>query len=125
MDALADVHIQKKKTVDGETLGLGGVEGAFLSHSVPCPLTFDDPEYIPLLLFLQYLTQLEGPFWRQLRGQGLTYGYSMHIKLNECLLYFTLYRSTNVVDAFKQFKAITVSVDCALFLVVVVVGGGN
>lgn len=33
----------------------------------------------------------------------------MFIRLNEQLLFFTLYRATNVVAAFKQFKMITVS----------------
>lgn len=35
----------------------------------------------------------------------------MFIKLNEQLLYFTLYRATNVTAAFKQFKMITVRID--------------
>lgn len=56
---------------------------------------------------MQYLTQLEGPFWRQIRGPGLTYSYNMFISLHEQLLYFTLYKSTNVAAAFKQFKLIT------------------
>lgn len=136
-----DYHLRKKVISEGQTLGLGCVEGAFFNHAVPCPIDINSPDYIPLMLFMQYLTQLEGPFWRQLRGQGncfssifwiwfffnlqilqstysemtffkgLTYGYNMFIRLNEQLLYFTLYRATNVVAAFKQFKTITVSMN--------------
>lgn len=40
---------------------------------------------------------------------GLTYGYNMAIQLSERILFFTLYRTTNVIDAFKQFKIITVT----------------
>lgn len=137
-----DYHLRKKVISEGQTLGLGCVEGAFFNHAVPCPIDINSPDYIPLMLFMQYLTQLEGPFWRQLRGQGkfflqiieieiffdlqlthsemnlfkgLTYGYNMFIRLNEQLLYFTLYRATNVVAAFKQFKTITVSIEfCVL-----------
>lgn len=66
-----DYHLRRKSLLDGQTLGLGCVEGAFFAHAVPCAISINDPEYIPLMLFMQYLTQLEGPFWRQLRGQGI------------------------------------------------------
>lgn len=104
-----DYHLRKKVISEGQTLGLGCVEGAFFCHAVPCEISLGDPDYVPLMLFMQYLTQLEGPFWKNLRGQGLTYGYNMFINLNEQLLYFTLYRATNVTAAFKQFKTITVN----------------
>lgn len=65
-----DFHLRKETIGDGQTLGLGCVEGAFFCHAVPCAVGFNDPHYIPMMLFMQYLTQLEGPFWRQLRGQG-------------------------------------------------------
>lgn len=94
---------------DGVVLGLGCIESAFLNHAVHCPINIDDDSYIPLMLFMQYLTQLEGPFWRVIRGQGFAYSYNMHLNLHEHLLYFTLFKATNLVAAFKQFKSITVS----------------
>lgn len=66
-----DYQLRREVIPEGQTLGLGCVEGAFFNHAVPCPITINDPDYIPLMLFMQYLTQLEGPFWRQLRGQGI------------------------------------------------------
>lgn len=68
-----DYNLRRESLLDGQTLGLGCVEGAFFCHAVPCPITINDPDYVPLMLFMQYLTQLEGPFWRQLRGQGKVY----------------------------------------------------
>lgn len=65
-----DYILRRKSLLNGQTLGLGCVEGAFFCHAVPCPITINDPDYIAMMLFMQYLTQLEGPFWRQLRGQG-------------------------------------------------------
>lgn len=65
-----DYQLRKEVISEGQTLGLGCVEGAFFCHAVPCAISIHDPEYIPVMLFMQYLTQLEGPFWRQLRGQG-------------------------------------------------------
>lgn len=102
-----DYNLQKSTLDDGVVLGLGCIESAFLCHAVRCPIKIDDDSYIPLMLFMQYLTQLEGPFWRQIRGQGLAYSYNMFINLPEQLLYFTLFKATNVVGAFKQFKLIT------------------
>lgn len=94
---------------------MGCIEGAFLCHAVHCPIDIHHEAYMPLMLFMQYLTQLEGPFWRQIRGQGLAYGYQMYVNLHEQLLYFTLYRATNVISAFNQFKSITVSSIYSLF----------
>lgn len=46
--------------------------------------------------------------WRQIRGQGLSYGYNIYPRPNEGLLYLTFYRSTNIVAAYKEAKSIVV-----------------
>lgn len=106
------IHPQSSfaKTNQGTVVGLGCIESAFLYHAVPCIDNFSDPDLPVLMLFLQYLTQLEGPLWRQIRGPGFAYGYNLTPRPNEGLLYFTLYRATNVVAAFRETKAIIVSV---------------
>lgn len=102
-----DYKLRKSIVSDSQILGLGCIEGAYLVHAVPCPIDLYDDAYVPLQLFMQYLTQLEGPFWRQIRGQGLAYGYNITVKLHSQMLVFTLYRATNVIAAFKQFESIT------------------
>lgn len=92
--------------ISGVILGLGCVESAFLFHVAPCTTDFTDPDLPAMLLFLQYLTQLEGPLWRQIRGQGFAYGYSILPRPNEGLLYLSLYRATNVFAAYKETKTI-------------------
>lgn len=92
----------------GTVVGLGCIESAFLYHAAPSISSFSDPDLPALMLFLQYLTQLEGPLWRQIRGQGFAYGYNLMPRPNEGLLYFTLYRATNVVEAYRETKEITV-----------------
>lgn len=104
---IRDYKLRKSIISDSQILGLGCIEGAYLVHAVPCPIELNDDAYVPLQLFIQYLTQLEGSFWRQIRGQGLAYGYNMTVKLHSQMLIFTLYRATNVIAAFKQFKSIT------------------
>uniref|UniRef100_A0AAG5D1U2 Peptidase M16C associated domain-containing protein n=1 Tax=Anopheles atroparvus TaxID=41427 RepID=A0AAG5D1U2_ANOAO len=96
------------KPLAGVVVGLGSVESAFLFRTCRSIIDFNDPDYVPLLLFLQYLTQLEGPLWRQIRGQGFAYGYNIVPRPNEGLLYFTLYRASNVVAAFKEAESIMV-----------------
>ncbi|EAT39319.1 AAEL008862-PA [Aedes aegypti] len=91
----------------GVVVGMGSVESAFLYQSSKAITDFNDEDLAPLLLFLQYLTQLEGPLWRQIRGQGFSYGYNIVPRPNEGLLYFTLYRATNLVAAYKEAKSIT------------------
>lgn len=95
---------------NGVVVGLGSVESAFLYQSSNAIKDFNDADLAPLLLFLQYLTQLEGALWRQIRGQGFSYGYNIVPRPNEGLLYFTLYRASNVVAAYKEAKSITVCV---------------
>lgn len=85
-----DYRLRKATVSPGQTLGLGCVEGAFLCHAVPCSITIDDSAYIPLMLFMQYLTQLEGPFWRQIRGQGKIYKLFLISSQNQFYNFFSL-----------------------------------
>jgi Zn-dependent M16 (insulinase) family peptidase len=55
-----------------------------------------------VMVYMQYLTQLEGPMWKQIRGQGLSYHYRMYMKPETGLLYFILAKSSHLVDAYKE-----------------------
>lgn len=39
--------------------GIGSVESSFLCQTTPCIKDFNDADLAPLLVFFQYLTQLE------------------------------------------------------------------
>lgn len=95
-----------KNGVNGTVIGMGSVESAFLFHTVEAINNFLSPDLPALMLYLQYLTQLEGPLWKQIRGQGLAYGYTIAPKPNEGLLLLSLYRASNVIAAFKETKRI-------------------
>uniref|UniRef100_A0A336KC94 CSON007777 protein n=1 Tax=Culicoides sonorensis TaxID=179676 RepID=A0A336KC94_CULSO len=95
-----------EKGYSGCILGMGCVESAFLYSAVNSINDFMSDDLPPLMLFLQYLTQLEGPLWRQIRGPGYAYGYNIVPRPHEGLLSFGLYRSTNVVAAYKEAKRI-------------------
>jgi Zn-dependent M16 (insulinase) family peptidase len=76
--------------------------------SVQCD-SFSDPrspELAPLLVAIEYITALEGPWWRKIRGRGLSYSYSLSHSLGRGVLSFGLFKATDPVAAFKVAKGI-------------------
>jgi len=92
-----------------KTVGLGCVESAFLSRSVPAITDFNHEDLPPLMLLIQYLTQLEGPMWRKIRGAGLAYGYFMYPSVAKGQLYLSLFKATHPVKAYQEAKQIAES----------------
>lgn len=90
----------------GCIVGVGSVESSYLVQVVPSIASATDPDLPALMLFLQYLTQLEGSMWRQIRGQGYVYGYSVIPRPHEGLLSLMFYKATNVVAAYKETRTI-------------------
>ncbi|PRP76487.1 hypothetical protein PROFUN_15157 [Planoprotostelium fungivorum] len=91
----------------------GAIETGYLSRSVPSITSFTDPDWAPLLVAIEYLTALEGkafllphltitgPFWKKIRGLGLSYGYSVDASVEDGLLYFSLTKSTDIPKAYS------------------------
>merc|ERR1712079_136420 len=91
--------------------GLGSCESSFLSRTAPVSgLTSPrHPDLPALMLAIQYLTQLEGPMWRQIRGAGLAYGYFMFPSTNKGQLFLSLYKATHPLKAYEEAKRIVMS----------------
>eukprot|EP00927_Polykrikos_kofoidii_P013205 TRINITY_DN15735_c0_g1_i1.p1 TRINITY_DN15735_c0_g1~~TRINITY_DN15735_c0_g1_i1.p1 ORF type:complete len:1115 (+),score=199.42 TRINITY_DN15735_c0_g1_i1:60-3404(+) len=60
------------------------------------------PELAPLLVAIEYLTALEGPFWRKIRGKGHSYGYSMYHSLETGSITFSLTKATDPLAAYAE-----------------------
>ncbi|CAH2066403.1 unnamed protein product, partial [Iphiclides podalirius] len=90
----------------GFVVGVGGVESSFVVQLSPGPLGYGLADTAPLLVALNYFTQLEGPMWRLIRGGGLSYGYGVRSAAAEGRLVFSLYRATNTVAAYTKAKTI-------------------
>jgi len=86
----------------GVIIGIGSVESAYLIQSAPCITSVTDPDYVPILVLIQYLTQLEGPIWRQVRGLGLAYDCSIFLDPDSGLIYFSFSRAAHLVKGYRE-----------------------
>ncbi|RZC37564.1 C05D11.1-like, partial [Asbolus verrucosus] len=96
----------KLEPLQGCIIGMGCLESSFFHQTVESICSYEDPDLPALMLYLQYLIQAEGPMWRQIRGKGYAYGYTMMVKPHEGLLYLVFSRATNVVGAYMEAKEI-------------------
>ncbi|GFR13936.1 uncharacterized protein C05D11.1 [Trichonephila clavata] len=98
-------ELLKPETEDGPLgliVGIGSVETSHLLKCAPCVTSYTDPDYAPLLVLVQYLTQLEGPMWRQIRGLGLAYYYDIFLDPDTGLIYFLLGNSIQLFSAYTE-----------------------
>ncbi len=53
------------------------------------PAHYDDPDAPVLMVLNEYLTTMEGLFWKQVRGSGLAYGANLRMDIeagmNHCI----------------------------------------
>ncbi|KLO20262.1 hypothetical protein SCHPADRAFT_817077 [Schizopora paradoxa] len=83
-------------------VSLPTIESSFVAHLAKTVQGFQHPEYPALRLALEILNASEGFLWRSIRGSGLAYGASVSCDLEAGLLSFTLYRSSNSIEAFHE-----------------------
>ena len=88
----------------GTIVGIGCVESGFLFSSSPGINDFMDKDLSAILFYMQLLSQLEGPMWKKIRKNS--YGYNVIPKPSEGIIVFSLYRATNLYEAFKDAKTI-------------------
>lgn len=86
----------------GCLLSSSAEESNYWSVQSACLTEPRSPELAPLLVAIEYVTALEGPFWRKIRGKGLSYHYSLSHSLEKGTIQFGLFKATDPVAAFRQ-----------------------
>ena len=56
------------------------------SHSLHSD--YNHPDLAAVNVFIQYMTQLEGPMWRHIRGMGLSYHYRYHSGSQQIMIFY-------------------------------------
>lgn len=106
LNVTPDYKLLDPSPLNGCIIGMGCLESSFFFQSTKSITSYTDPDLPALMLYLQYLTQAEGPLWKQIRGKGYSYNYAIMVKVNEGLLYLIYAKATNVVGAYKETKDI-------------------
>ncbi|KAK7070200.1 hypothetical protein SK128_011894, partial [Halocaridina rubra] len=88
--------------VTGFLTGVGSVESSYLLQTTYCVTEHRDWDVPAILTAIQYLTQLEGPMWRGIRGKGLAYEYAMTLLPTEGTITLKLARAAQLTDAYIE-----------------------
>ncbi|KAL5495204.1 hypothetical protein ACEPAI_667 [Sanghuangporus weigelae] len=89
----------RKKAI---VVSLPTIESSFTQHTAKGITGFGNPEFPALRLALEVLNASESFLWRVIRGSGLAYGASVSCDLEAGLLSFSLYRTSNSLQAFRE-----------------------
>ncbi|KAJ3559767.1 hypothetical protein NM688_g144 [Phlebia brevispora] len=87
-------------------VSLHSIESSFASHHAKGLQGFNHPDYPALRIAGEVLNATESYLWRYIRGSGLAYGAYVSVDLEGGIVSFTLYRSSNSMEAFNQAKAV-------------------
>ncbi|KAI0815109.1 Metalloenzyme, LuxS/M16 peptidase-like protein [Irpex lacteus] len=87
-------------------LSLPTIESSFVSHHAKGMSGWTNADYPALRVAAEVLNATESYLWRYIRGSGLAYGASVSTDLESGLVGFSLYRSSNYIDAFDQAKKV-------------------
>ncbi|KAI0330572.1 hypothetical protein GY45DRAFT_1323517 [Cubamyces sp. BRFM 1775] len=83
-------------------VSLPTIESAFVTHTAKGVQGWAHPEYPAMRVAVEVLNATESFLWRYIRGSGLAYGAHCGLDLEAGLVNFSLYRSSNSMEAFKQ-----------------------
>lgn len=94
--------IGKKPMKQAVVVTLPTIESSFVNHIGKGIQGFGHPDYPALRVASEVLCATESFLWRYIRGSGLAYGAYIVSDLEAGTITFTLYRSSNSLEAFKQ-----------------------
>jgi Zn-dependent M16 (insulinase) family peptidase len=83
-------------------VGIGSAESSYLHLMVKSIDSLKHPDLAAILVLINYLTQIEGPLWRTIRGLGLSYNYDISLSTSNGMMTFLLYKSSQLVAAYDK-----------------------
>jgi Zn-dependent M16 (insulinase) family peptidase len=101
-----DLLTNQKQSKDGFIFGISSTDSSNLYQTAVGISSYDDKDIASLEVVIEYLTGLEGPFWKKIRGLGLSYSYSINTSIEQGLTYFVLQKSTSLTKAYFEAKKI-------------------
>ncbi|GJE87608.1 Zn-dependent peptidase M16-like protein [Phanerochaete sordida] len=99
-------EIGKNPSKKAVIVSLPTIESSFVSHYAKGIESHSHPQYPALRVAGEILNATESYLWRYIRGSGLAYGAYVNLDMEAGLVGFTLYRSSNSVEAFNQAKSV-------------------
>lgn len=94
--------VGKNPTKHAVVVTLPTIESSFVNHIGKGIQGFDHPDHPALRVAAEILSATESFLWRYIRGSGLAYGANIGVDLEAGRVTFSLYRSSNSLEAFKQ-----------------------
>ncbi|KAG4306230.1 hypothetical protein PORY_000218 [Pneumocystis oryctolagi] len=83
-------------------ISLSTVESSYSVHVSKLFSDFNHKDFPAFILLLSYLSIIEGILWKHIRGNGLAYGVSFKSDIESGFVYFSIYSSANVFNAWKK-----------------------
>ncbi|GJQ15676.1 hypothetical protein GpartN1_g7467.t1 [Galdieria partita] len=102
----AETRLQKSNDNETVIVPLQAVESSFMFLTALGPDNFMHEDIPVLMVLFEYLTMLEGPLWKGIRGMGYAYSYGMRCDPEEGLIYFSLHRSSQFCLSYQTAKNI-------------------
>ena len=103
--SLLPAHFRRKESEQQNVINIVPTdESSYLKLSLSLDVSYVHPDYLAVLLFAEYLGQCEGPLWKQIRGQGFAYTYSLYNGSASGYMSFYLGKATNVSKGYMTAK---------------------
>uniref|UniRef100_A0A0N4ZDZ2 Peptidase_M16 domain-containing protein n=1 Tax=Parastrongyloides trichosuri TaxID=131310 RepID=A0A0N4ZDZ2_PARTI len=91
-------------------IGVGTSASSYVRQVLIVETEFICPEVAALLLFTKYLSQLEGPLWKNIRGKGLAYTVKVFYYIKGKSLSLILKKCSQTIKAYEETKTVILAV---------------
>ncbi|KAL0206576.1 hypothetical protein P9112_001883 [Eukaryota sp. TZLM1-RC] len=82
------------------------INSNFVSMVIKGPTSFNFPNKAALIVALEYLNQLEGPLYTQIRGLGISYHFDLSLDSELGVIKFELYDCGDALKGISKFKEV-------------------